>query len=77
MNDGVGAGMVRGWVMLWNLELAWLLAVVVIGVSILAFLELITSLQDERGPAMRESDSSSSGSRSYSFRSLIRRTIAR
>jgi len=44
MNDAMGAGMLRGWVMLWNIELAALLAAIVLVLGAIALVEVVTSI---------------------------------
>jgi len=48
MNDALGSGMIRGWVMLLNMGLTGLLAAILIGVSVFALVELIASVRDGR-----------------------------
>ena len=40
----MGAGMLRGWVMLWNIELAALLAAIVLVLGAIALVEVVTSI---------------------------------
>jgi hypothetical protein len=44
MNDAIGAGMLRGWVMLWSMGLTALLAAVVL-VGALALVEVAASIR--------------------------------
>ena len=48
MNYKTGSGMMRGWVMFWNMGLTWLLAAILIGISVFALTEVIASMRDER-----------------------------
>jgi len=44
VNDMIGStGMLRGWAMLWNMELLWLLPMVLISVAVVALMEALIS----------------------------------
>ena len=47
MNDAMGAGMLRGWVMLWNIELTALLAAIVLVFGAVALVEVVTSIRKD------------------------------
>jgi len=46
MNDAMGAGMLRCWVMLWNIELTALLAAIVLALGAVALVEVVTSIRN-------------------------------
>jgi len=52
VNDMIGfAGMLRGWAMLWHIELVWLLPVLLVSVMVAALVEmLISSWRLRRSP---------------------------
>ena len=45
MNDAMGTGMLRGWVMLWNMGLTALLAAIVLVSGAVAVTEVVTSIR--------------------------------
>ena len=45
MNDAMGAGMLRGWVMLWSIELTALLAAILLALGAVALVEVVTSIR--------------------------------
>jgi hypothetical protein len=45
MTDAGSAGMLRGWIFIWNLELMWLLAALLVGVALIAPIEIIAALR--------------------------------
>jgi len=45
MYGSFGAGMLRGWIMLWNMELTWLLAGTAIAVTVGAAVEGVAALR--------------------------------
>jgi len=45
MNGSMGAGMLRGWIMLWNMELTWLLAGTAIAVTLGVAVESVGALR--------------------------------
>ena len=47
MNDAMGAGMLRGWVMLWSMELIALLAAIVLVLGAAALVEVVTSIRKD------------------------------
>jgi tetrahydromethanopterin S-methyltransferase subunit E len=47
MNDAMGAGMLRAWVMLWNMGLTALLAAVALGLGVVAFMHVVASIRDD------------------------------
>ncbi len=48
MDYSMGAGMLRGWVMLWNMELTWLLAGTVLAASAGALVEIVAAIRGRR-----------------------------
>ena len=46
-NDAMGAGMLRAWVMLWHMGLTGLLAVVALGLGVVAFMHVVTSIRND------------------------------
>jgi len=48
MFDSTGAGMLRGWIMLWNQELLWMLASLVVIAAMAAFAEGIAAIRAHR-----------------------------
>jgi hypothetical protein len=52
VNDMIGfAGMLRGWAMLWHMEMVWLLPVLLVSVMVAALVEtLISSWRLRRSP---------------------------
>ena len=48
MYGGTGAGVLRGWIMLWNMELTWLLAGTVLAVAGAALLETVAAIRRRR-----------------------------
>lgn len=49
MHDAMGAGMLRGWVMLWNLQLTWLLAATAASIALGVAVEGIAAFRRRRG----------------------------
>ena len=47
MNDAMGAGMLRAWVMLWNIGLTGLLTTVALGLGVVAFMHVVASIRDD------------------------------
>jgi hypothetical protein len=47
MTDAGSAGMLRGWIMLWDLGMIWLLAAVVVGIGVIALIEVIAAIRAE------------------------------
>jgi hypothetical protein len=47
MNDPMGAGMLRAWVMLWHMGLMGLLAAVALGLGVVAFMHVVASVRDD------------------------------
>ena len=47
MNGAIGAGMLRGWVMLWSIELTALLAAIVLALGAVALVEVVTSIRKD------------------------------
>ena len=47
MNDPMGAGMLRAWVMLWQMGLIGLLAAVALGLGVVAFMHVVASIRDD------------------------------
>jgi len=47
MNDAMGAGMLRGWVMLWNIELTALLAAIVLVLGAVALVDVVASIRKD------------------------------
>ena len=47
MNDTMGAGMLRAWVMLWHMGLTGLLAVVALGLGVVAFMHIVATIRND------------------------------
>lgn len=48
MYETMGAGMLRGWVMLWSMELTWLLAATALAVAAGVVAETVATLRRKR-----------------------------
>jgi tetrahydromethanopterin S-methyltransferase subunit E len=47
MNDAMGAGVLRAWVMLWQMGLTGLLAAVALGLGVVAIMHVVASICDD------------------------------
>ncbi|HUN40766.1 MAG TPA: hypothetical protein VMU81_10780 [Acetobacteraceae bacterium] len=45
MHGSLDAGMLRGWIMLWNMELIWLIAATAAAVALGAGIEVVAALR--------------------------------
>jgi hypothetical protein len=47
MNDAMGAGMLRAWVMLWHMGLTGLLSAAALGLGLVAVMHVVASVRDD------------------------------
>jgi len=46
MNDAIGSeGMLRGWIMLWQMQLVWLLPMLVVSAAVVTLVKLVVSMR--------------------------------